>query len=113
MGGVEHRQGPADPQFPPSLEVQDLPKHTQRRLAAEGPVHDADETDLTGIEKVRRFPHGLKKKNARGRCSRGGRGPRGRNHGAESCPDAAGGGYPSAKLAPPPSRGNTGPKRPA
>src|SRR5260370_7459724 len=61
MGVVEHRQGPGDPQFPPSLEVQDLPKHTQRRLAAEGPVHDADETDLTGIEKVLRFPHGLKK----------------------------------------------------
>ena len=62
MGVVEHRQGPADPQFPPSLEVQDLPKHTQQRLAAEGvSAHDADETDLTGIEKVRRFPHGLKK----------------------------------------------------
>ena len=61
MGVVENRQGPADPQFPPSLEVQDLPKHTQQRLVAEDPVHDADETDLTGIEKVRRFPHGLKK----------------------------------------------------
>jgi hypothetical protein len=61
MGVVERRQGTADPYFPPSLEVQDLPKHTQQRLVAEGPVHDADETDLTGIEKVRRFPHGLKK----------------------------------------------------
>ena len=61
MGVVEHRQGPGDPQFPPSLEVQSSPKHTQQRLAAEGPVREEDETDLTGIEKVRRFPHGLKK----------------------------------------------------
>lgn len=62
MGVVEHRQGPGDSDFPPALEVQDLPKHTQQRLAAESfSARDEDETDLTGIEKVRRFPHGLKK----------------------------------------------------
>jgi hypothetical protein len=60
MGVVEPRPGPGDPQFPPSLDVEDLPKHTIERLAVEGDsAYAADDIDLTGIEKVRRFPHGL------------------------------------------------------
>ena len=62
LGVVEHRPGPADGPFPPMLEVESLPAHTHRRLAAsqESP-HGADRLDLTGIEKVRRFPHGLRR----------------------------------------------------
>jgi len=62
LGVVEHRPGPADGPFPPMLEVESLPAHTHRRLAAsqESP-HAADRLDLTGIEKVRRFPHGLRR----------------------------------------------------
>jgi hypothetical protein len=61
LGVIEQRPGPGDAHFPPSLEVEDMPKHTLARLAAEGDSPDAaDEVDLTGIEKVRRFPHGLK-----------------------------------------------------
>jgi len=60
MGVIEPRPGPGDPHFPPSLDVENLPKHTIERLAAEGDSpYAADEIDLTGIEKVRRFPHGL------------------------------------------------------
>ncbi len=62
MGVVEERPGPGDPNFPPSLEVENLPQPTVQRLAAPGGSPDAaDEIDLTGIEKVRRFPHGLKR----------------------------------------------------
>ncbi len=61
MGVIESRPGPGDSHFPPSLDVEDLPKHTLERLAVEGEsASAADELDLTGIEKVRRFPHGLK-----------------------------------------------------
>jgi hypothetical protein len=71
MGVVEHRPGPGDPHFPDSMEVEDLPSHTHRRLAgmekssrgagrAESP-NEADNIDLTGIEKVRRFPYGLRR----------------------------------------------------
>ena len=60
MGVIEQRPGPGDPQFPPSLDVENLPKHTVERLAMEGDATlAADDIDLTGIEKVRRFPHGL------------------------------------------------------
>jgi hypothetical protein len=60
MGVVEPRPGPGDPHFPPSLDVENLPKHTIERLALEpDSAYAADEIDLTGIEKVRRFPHGL------------------------------------------------------
>jgi len=60
MGVIEPRPGPGDPHFPPSLDVENLPKHTIERLAVEGDSpYAADEIDLTGIEKVRRFPHGL------------------------------------------------------
>jgi hypothetical protein len=68
MGVVEHRKGPGDPQFPPFLEVQDLPKQGEPMPEAGGvpapeavPASDAEEVDLSGIEKVRRFPHGLEK----------------------------------------------------
>ncbi|MGH9511580.1 MAG: LodA/GoxA family CTQ-dependent oxidase [Terriglobales bacterium] len=60
MGVVEPREGPDDPHFPPSLEVENLPQPTVERLAAEGRSNATEEIDLTGIEKVRRFPHGLK-----------------------------------------------------
>lgn len=70
MGVVEHRPGPGDPEFPQSMQVEQLPKHTHTRLAslaktaqsadqAESP-HDADRVDLTNIDKVRRFPRGFK-----------------------------------------------------
>ena len=62
MGVVEHRDGPEDPHFPRSLEVQDTAKQVKPRPAAGiFSTSDGEETDLTGIEKVRRFPHGLKK----------------------------------------------------
>ena len=61
MGVVERREGPGDPQFPPSLGVEDLPQPTVERLDTTGKSDVAEEEiDLTGIEKVRRFPHGLK-----------------------------------------------------
>lgn len=61
MGVIEQREGPGDSDFPPSLGVEDLPKRTVERLGVEGEsATAADEIDLTGIEKVRRFPHGLK-----------------------------------------------------
>ena len=42
------------------MEVESLPTHAERRLAETGESHHAaDRLDLTGIEKVRRFPHGL------------------------------------------------------
>ena len=70
LGVVEYREGPGDPRFPASMEVETLLAHTHRRLltlaktqqgAATGESpHDADRIDLTGIEKVHRFPRGLK-----------------------------------------------------
>lgn len=66
MGVVEVRPGiPGDANFPPVMEVEDLPRHKSHRLAAQKPVaeedgdvehpHASDQVDLTGIEKVRRF----------------------------------------------------------
>jgi hypothetical protein len=61
MGVVEQRKGPNDPNFPASLEVENLPQQTVERLVVEGgSPYAADEIDLSGIEKVRRFPDGLK-----------------------------------------------------
>jgi hypothetical protein len=63
MGVIEERPGPDDPNFPPSLEVENLPTPTVQRLAVEGvSPNAADEIDLSGIEKVRRFPYGLKRR---------------------------------------------------
>jgi hypothetical protein len=60
MGVIEERPGPGDANFPPAIEVENLPVHTVERLAVEGKsALRADDIDLTGIEKVRRFPHGL------------------------------------------------------
>lgn len=67
---VEYREGPGDPEFPASMEVETLPAHIHDRLrvlaktvlgaeAAASP-HGADRIDFTGIEKVHRFPHGLR-----------------------------------------------------
>ncbi len=62
LGIVEQRPGPAEGPFPPTMEVESLPSHTRRRLAAAGESpHAADRLDLTGIEQVRRFPHGLRR----------------------------------------------------
>jgi hypothetical protein len=61
MGVVEHRPGPNDEHFPSSMQVENLPVHTRKRMVDENEPPDAsDEIDLTGIEKVRRFPRGLK-----------------------------------------------------
>ena len=60
MGVIEPRPGPGDSHFPPSLDVQNLPKETLERLARESlSPYAAGAIDLTRIEKVRRFPHGL------------------------------------------------------
>ncbi len=66
MGVIESRKGPGDRHFPALLEVQDLP--TKSLVKAEDvaapeavSMSDLEETDLSGIEKVRRFPHGLRK----------------------------------------------------
>jgi hypothetical protein len=62
MGVVEHREGPGDKEFPATMQVQDLPAHTRQRLVTQQePLTDSDDkVDLSGIEKVRRFPRGLK-----------------------------------------------------
>jgi L-lysine epsilon oxidase C-terminal domain len=71
LGVVEQQPGPGDPDFPPTLEVEELPPHTHERLLSletthEGveraeSLHEADRIDLTGIEKVKRFPYGLRR----------------------------------------------------
>jgi len=61
MGVVEHRPGPGDEHFPAAMQVQNLPAHTRQRLVEENePLTASDDVDLSGIEKVRRFPRGLK-----------------------------------------------------
>jgi hypothetical protein len=73
LGIVEVRDGPqAAPHFPPVMEVEQFAPQQPalHALAAEeqkapvrglsrDPQFQADDVDLTGIEKVRRFPHGL------------------------------------------------------
>lgn len=73
MGVVEVREGPKDGQdFPPVMEVEHLePRHARRMLSAKAekpvrglslePDESSDDVDLTNIEKVRRFPHGLRR----------------------------------------------------
>jgi hypothetical protein len=68
MGVVEVREGPKDSEhFPPVMEVQDAHVALKKQSALEGEpqAHDlhrqAEDVDLTGIEKVRRFPHGLRR----------------------------------------------------
>jgi hypothetical protein len=60
MGVVETRAGPASGPFPSSLEVEDLHPLAHALAAAVGP-RAAEELDLSGIDKVRRFPHGLRR----------------------------------------------------
>lgn len=75
LGVVEVREGPGDAHFPATLEVEQLdPRHHDRRLlkALRGSEADTEtpavapnvqeveqDIDLTGIEKVNRFPNGL------------------------------------------------------
>ena len=61
MGVVEHRPGPNDEHFPSAMQVENLSERTRKRLADENePPHASDQIDLSGIEKIRRFPRGLK-----------------------------------------------------
>jgi L-lysine epsilon oxidase-like protein len=67
LGVVEVREGPGDrDNFPATLEVEDLgprPKVLKTALAAAAPgvevIEDSQDINLTGIEKLNRFPHGL------------------------------------------------------
>lgn len=74
LGVVEVREGPkGDPNFPPVMEVEQFaPRPKLLRAAAveeeerppirglsRDPQFQADDVELSGIEKVRRFPHGL------------------------------------------------------
>lgn len=73
MGVVEVREGPSDHEhFPAVMEVEDLGRRAPDLLAAGAaeakvrgtsrePSRSSDDVDLTQIEKVRRFPHGLKR----------------------------------------------------
>lgn len=73
LGVVEVREGPGDEEFPATLEVEQLPPHKVRLkslAAAETkrvrgisfePDKSADDVDLTNIEKVHRFPFGLRR----------------------------------------------------
>ena len=60
MGVVETRAGPTSGPFPSVVEVEDLHPAAQAVAAAVGP-RAAEELDLSGIDKVRRFPHGLRR----------------------------------------------------
>ena len=61
MGVVETRPGPASGPFPKVMEVEDLHPAAHELAAAVGP-RAAEELDLSGIDKVRRFPHGLRRR---------------------------------------------------
>jgi hypothetical protein len=56
MGVVEVCEGPKAGPFPPIVEVQDLADAPDLRAVAM-----VEQLDLSGIEKVRRFPHGLRR----------------------------------------------------
>lgn len=72
MGLVEVREGPGDPEFPATMEVEQLPPRrtllkavaaVEEEKETRGLSHEPDkppqDVDLTGIEKVHRFPFGL------------------------------------------------------
>jgi hypothetical protein len=59
MGVVEVRPGPTSGPFPAVIEVEDLHPAAHALAAAVGP-RAAEQLDLSGIDKVRRFPHGLR-----------------------------------------------------
>jgi hypothetical protein len=60
LGVVETRAGPASGPFPAVLEVEDLHQAARTFVATADP-HAAEQLDLSGIDKVRRFPHGLRR----------------------------------------------------
>jgi hypothetical protein len=62
MGVVEMRDGPAnDPAFPATIGVQDVPPKPAKAAVARAAAPARDRThDLSRIDKVRRFPYGLK-----------------------------------------------------
>jgi hypothetical protein len=60
MGVVEVRDGPKTGPFPAEIEVLDLTEGPHPSAATMGAV-PAEEIDLSGIEKVRRFPYGLRR----------------------------------------------------
>ena len=60
MGVVELRAGPTSGPFPAVMEVEDLHEAARALVAAADP-HAAEQLDLSGIDKVRRFPHGLRR----------------------------------------------------
>jgi hypothetical protein len=61
MGVVVQRDGPGGKNFPEVIEVEDLAQHRRGQLSkSKEPPQASDRIDLTGIEKVRRFPHGLR-----------------------------------------------------
>lgn len=74
LGVVEVLPGPGDPEFPATLEVEQLPPQRMLRKAVaaqeekqtRGLSHEPDklpeDVDLTGIEKVHRFPYGLRRR---------------------------------------------------
>lgn len=73
LGVVEVREGPGDKEFPATMEVEQLPpeKVLLKAVAAveekrvpgisKEPEKSADDVDLTNIEKVHRFPFGLRR----------------------------------------------------
>jgi hypothetical protein len=61
LGVVEPRRGPTSGPFPTVLEVEDLHPAAEALAAAVGP-RAAEELDLSGIDKMRRFPHGLRRR---------------------------------------------------
>ncbi len=64
LGVLEVRPGPDGPDFPAEIQVESVHHHVAEFLAAapadEAP-HHADRVDLTDIEKVNRFPDGLRR----------------------------------------------------
>jgi hypothetical protein len=74
LGVVEFREGPDDLPLPAAMQVEQLPTLPQRAMdslrtavdsvtpaVAPNIQVDEEDVDLTGIEKVRRFPHGLRR----------------------------------------------------
>jgi len=69
LGVVEVRKGPGDPEFPQAMEVEQLPPQrvllkavaAQEERGLRALTQEADNVDLTGIEKVHRFPYGLRR----------------------------------------------------
>jgi L-Lysine epsilon oxidase N-terminal/L-lysine epsilon oxidase C-terminal domain len=61
MGVVEMRDGPkGDPAFPATIGVQDVPKPSKMAAATTAAPAKRETRDLSQIDKVRRFPFGLK-----------------------------------------------------